>query len=1010
MGFFVSRRRGIMGDDKNKSSLLPISGVLIILAALGVTIFTQPFKGTRPFVPELRESYEKVNARLWQDPFRAVLDSVRDGKQPKSDGEFDISKAQNQQKPNKSESLKSKIGEKKTVTVLGVMVPGAPYAEDTEIRMRLRYATLSGLGRVGFIPDDAEHIGFIQITPSKNITLSSIMPFEWLTYTEDGKEKDSVLVVWINDNVFQKTPLLKLARLAEYLEPPKILKRRDGWFKIIGPATSTPLKEMVREVFDSDISKRLRGLQGTIIYSAIATVDNALLLRDSTSEKLSEDEAREKIVNRFDTCGIAFKRTIESDNKLAKELVHELKLRGVHLKDEKEKLDKDKKPHLVLVAEWDTYYGRSFYDVFIEAAIKEDVLLQEKEREKQRIARRVHRISYLRGIDGSLPGEKENIKDEKAEAKSDPLKDTKSLEQPIGKSQYDYLRRLAEETYRLDQDLQANKKGEIKAIGVMGTDFYDKYLVLQALRQRFPDVIFFTTDLDARFLHPDNIKWTRNLVVASNFGLSLRKDHEVDIQGEVPPFRDNYQTSVFLAVLRAFSDESYLGRTDNDQKVKELIKKDLQPLIFEIGRHQAVVLTDTRGTIHPGTHQVGGSIEFYIQIVAIILSALIFLFFTSTRVNTYAKGLIGDRKRSKIPAVIGALLIVVFAVAIYRISNRPGEEPFFIFEGISVWPTEVFRFTAILLSALFIYWSWRARKENTEYINKEFDFESSQDNGSKNGIWNWIKKVAELDWKPKESKQGVALEELWFEYVRRDQYHFGRVIIIAISYLLFCGLIVTFDVPVSPVRGTITSVIDKILVMVSVISFVALLSYVFDVTRCCRKFITMASNECSRKSNDQPDAPVQVQIDDQLTLIRLIAIRTDRVGKLIFYPFIVWLVMFVSRFDYFDNWRTPLGLALVISLGALYAWGCAFLLRQSAEGARTCALGRLKKLLFDTLKEENPNPERIKQMESVLDEVKSIRQGAFAPFTQHPVVQSLLVPFGGVGGIYLIEFLTKMNI
>ena len=67
-------------------------------------------------------------------------------------------------------------------------------------------------------------------------------------------------------------------------------------------------------------------------------------------------------------------------------------------------------------------------------------------------------------------------------------------------------------------------EGEIKAIGVVGTDFYDKYLVLQALRQRFPDVIFFTTDLDARFLHPDNFKWTRNLIVASNFGLSLRKD------------------------------------------------------------------------------------------------------------------------------------------------------------------------------------------------------------------------------------------------------------------------------------------------------------------------------------------------------------------------------------------------------------------------------------------------------------------------------------------------------
>ena len=120
--------------------------------------------------------------------------------------------------------------------------------------------------------------------------------------------------------------------------------------------------------------------------------------------------------------------------------------------------------------------------------------------------------------------------------------------------------------------------------------------------------------------------------------------------------------------------------------------------------------------------------------------------------------------------------------------------------------------------------------------------------------------------------------------------------------------------------------------------------------------------------------------------------------------------MFVSRFDYFDNWRTPFGLAVVVSMGALYAWTSAFLLRRSAEGARTCVVESLKDLLFLTLKKDKPNPDRIKQIESVLDEVKSIKQGAFAPFAQHPVVQSLLVPFGGVGGIYLVEFLTKMNI
>ena len=66
-------------------------------------------------------------------------------------------------------------------------------------------------------------------------------------------------------------------------------------------------------------------------------------------------------------------------------------------------------------------------------------------------------------------------------------------------------------------------------------------------------------------------------------------------------------------------------------------------------------------------------------------------------------------------------------------------------------------------------------------------------------------------------------------------------------------------------------------------------------------------------------------------LIQLIAKRTEVVGKLIYFPFIVWVLIAVSRLRYFDNWRTPLGLAIVISLGAILAWSCTVVLRRSAE-------------------------------------------------------------------------------
>ncbi len=1000
-----------MADDKNKGSLLPISTVAVILAALGVTMFVQPFKGNRPFIPEYRESYERVNARLWQDPFQAVLDSVKAGATLDSASQVDIERDARNGTAEKAFASRYLETDESTpkVTVLAVMVPGGPYFEDAENRMRYRYALLSGLNRVGFASVDAEHVEFIKIAPSdKRITLSNIIPFEWLEELkwetnaldrEDRKlQKESVLVIWISDNLFERTPLSKFARLLGYIKKRDELRRIDA-FKIIGPAISGTLQEMVREVYND---KSLTFDEGVDIYSAVATVDNARLLEDATGRQLPERSARELIKEKFREHKIRLIRTIGTDGALFDGLINELNLRGVNLRDERN--------HLLLIAEWDTYYGRSSKYLFNEAL---KAFLKKKgvpETEFDRHAKRVHFLSYLRGIDGSLPGEQEG-KDKKdggdAEVKNDPLSDVKKLEQPIGKSQYDYLRRLAEATYDLSRNLRARRNGEeFRAIGVMGSDFYDKYLVLQALRQRFPDVIFFATDLDGRFLHPDNIKWTRNLVVASNFDLSLRRDYVVDVQGEVPPFRDNYQTSVFLTVLQAFEDKwSYLDEGVRN-RLGQLAKEEasgngLQPLIFEIGRHKAVSLTDPGDTVHPQRQQAVVDVWFCLRVALGIALGLIVLFWTSGRVNHYMRRLYDAEGKYKVTAVGLVLFVAAFGYLILRVSNRADEEPFSLLEGISIWPAEILRFLAILLSALFLYLSWSSREANRKRIDERlFHVEEEsggplQANGSED--------------KPSETRQGTKLRELWRDYVKRDldRHRVLRVIAILIPYTLLCGVMISLDPPASPVRGRLSSGIDHAVSLVSSIFLVAVIFYIFDVTRCCRRFITNASDNIVALHQTYGD--VRDQVNNELTLIRLIAMRTETVGKLIFYPFIVWFVVFISRFDYFDNWRTPSGLAVVISLGAVYAWSSAFLLRQSAERARASALGRLKDLLLANLADKDPSPSLTRHIEAVLDEVRSMRQGAFTPFTQHPLLQSLLVPFGGVGGIYLIDFLTKMN-
>ena len=1037
-----------MGDDKNRTPLIPISGVLVILAALGVTIFTQPFKGARPPAPDYRECHTKVNARLWQDPFQAVLDGV-EGRESLSPCEFNILQGASLIAPKKS--CRAPVGgveDHGKLTVLGVMVPGAPYVEDGEKRMRYRYALLSGLGRLGYVPEDSEHIEFMKILTDgepESYTLSNVMPMERLASSKPGAEGNRILVLWINDTVFEKEPLKKIDRLVEYLGFP--FKSQEVGLKIIGPARSETLRGMLREAWNK---ARKAGAQRYNIYSAMATVDDRTLLRDVVCEgnpkggectdvrRMSDAEARDKIEKKFDAAGIGLIRTIGADKELTHNLVDELKLRNLDLMDDK--------AQILLVAEWDTYYGRSFEKAFRERiydGLKEKTgpSLSETERRMALTSAfgRIRRISYLRGIDGRLPGEKEEKKDgqkdEKSQVQNDVSKGAKKLEQAVGKSQYDYLRRLSEEVGRINDDLRHRGKGEIRAVGVMGTDFYDKYLVLQALRQKFSDAIYFTTDMDARYLHSDNIEWTRNLLVASNFNLSLRNDDKVGIQGEIPPFRDSYQTSIFFAVLRAFSGEICPPGAIGCPAARYL-SEDIEflrtPMIFEIGHGSAVLLTDPGDSIHPLRGQpYWGDWKVY----AVLALATAFLILTSTYLNRMVKRSVIHVKRLvrakqldyaeksdhrsttyRIGAFTATVTTVVgVALLINWVSGLDGEEPFSISEGISVWPTEILRMTAIALSWIFFYRAYTSRKESTERIAKRFHVDAktaSESPHSGRPGEGWVSNVLGLGWEP-ERPEDRSLKEVWQEYRDHDKgsYRFWRVTIAATLYLGFCWLIIAFDPPVSPVRGLKSLLVDRCTLAVCVVSFVILVSYVFDVTSCCRRFIAIATEAFANKSGPQTDSEIRDRITEGLELIRLIAARTAVIGKFLFYPFIVWLIMIFSRFTYFDNWRAPVGLVVVMSLAAAYAWASAFLLRLGAEKARARVMDWCQRLQSATLlSNQTANMRKVGQLEYAMQEIRSIREGAFASLSQHPLLHVLFVAFGGLGGMFGLDLLSKLNL
>jgi hypothetical protein len=200
----------------------------------------------------------------------------------------------------------------------------------------------------------------------------------------------------------------------------------------------------------------------------------------------------------------------------------------------------------------------------------------------------VHLFSYMRGLDGVVPGEEKADDKGKANKEKDRNKSaTSELKRPEGQSQKDYLRRLARQIEEIKRELENKGDSSIRAIGVLGSDAYDKLMILEALRPIFPKAVFFTTDLDTRLMHPKEFEVTRNLIVAASFGLQLEKN----LQKTIPPFRDSYQTATFLATQIALDD------ANNGEKISqdEINNKLGSARLFETGFNKAIDLSKEGG-------------------------------------------------------------------------------------------------------------------------------------------------------------------------------------------------------------------------------------------------------------------------------------------------------------------------------------------------------------------------------------------------------------------------------
>ncbi|HEX3494865.1 MAG TPA: hypothetical protein VHT48_05795 [Methylocella sp.] len=628
-------------DEKPGTKLASGSAIMVALVATGFYFFHReaPLVDMRPLAEARLEEHaapQEVEARLWQDPIGAV-DKFRD-----RSGARDVEQKCLANPLLEAPPCKLPLGknDKKTL-VLGVTVSGAPYPEDIERRRRTRYAVLAGLEQARFGPEDRRHIGYFvwsqspsqapflskkalelpllawgvpasahfacvsaacvstatmvhgvwplfslfQSLPDAALAEPAIVPYERFKRLPDAPEAndlvDSVLVLWLKDDVLMQKPLTALDALVGKLHRDQNSANRDqnSAIKFIGPSSSDMLQEMVNEALAqngftcSGAKSGWRNLDDVRFYSYLAGAPDEYLfgnLHNSCGGSLQND---------FENLGIHLQRTVATEDTLAKGIRDELSLRRIDPVSD----------HIALISEWDTLYGQTLPKA-VEHAFAPDGPTS------------IHKFTYLRGLDGLLPSSagKEDAKQEKStntgtktSGSSDFFKienDTQSLERPIGESQYDYLRRISAQLHKVDDDLrkQAHKEGQekkIKAIGVLGGDVFDKLLILRALRPEFPEALFFTTDFDEAFTIKSELPFTRNLLISSSFGPNLSEW----LQGDIPFFRDTYQASAFLATQVAVGHLAKKLEETPNHFGTDLSSQLRVPRLFEVKRNGEVL-------------------------------------------------------------------------------------------------------------------------------------------------------------------------------------------------------------------------------------------------------------------------------------------------------------------------------------------------------------------------------------------------------------------------------------
>lgn len=976
--------------------------VLLALGAMSAVWLSRqaPLKESRtPPTPAIRETVGAVraDAPLWADPFLAIESS------PES-----LKRAIDKIPPvslntvvarDEFQSVADEAGDQysQSTRMLVVELPSGSDAVSAERRIRTRYAVVSALLRAGYAPAEPDSI---RVTTVINSFLRKItIPYEIFRQDAvDNRAFPSVWVVWTSSDHYRGSGLDKwtsrLTKIFFGLDD----ARPQGW--AIGPLSSDEYIEMLNGRWLAD--DRSDDSIPPVVLSPWATIPDASLKGYLRPNR----EIRPPHVL----------RRVVPDDFVIRTLIQELKTRG---------FDPVGAGHrLAVICDSDTAYGRA-----LTSTVREEIQAAWPELKRDGVAAEQPRkdrdpliqYNYLRQLDGVWRGSE---RDTQASQSSGSSKGESAIERPYGTTQKDYLRRLAAELHATDDGIRNSRPtfrsdARVFAALVLASDPHDKLLIIEAVRAETPWITLATTDLDASLINPPPEACTRNLLVASAFGLTAPPE----LQGPTPPFRDQYQTAVYACTLEALDFD-----TQSEGSIDDLMSADMDsPRLYEISRTGTIQLVgpESANVLAPGLRLVKYVLAGCILAAVVAISLALRSCFAERHWTSLHEP---HGNRITIEARCCAILLTLFAIGgsvllvwagsmLFHYRSDPSSEPFALCDGTSAWVTLLTRCTVGAASGYFVLLMWIQLQKHARETIDQHALAVAYTPALRwwQGLLPFLAAPAVSFSSTGERTINGPLECRRFLEAARIGNRLARTTLLTIIAVLVQMLIMNafgLDYRSASIRGAAIRDLDMVSGAVVWIAITVMVAFVLDATflancgvRWLSKGRTLYRHQTLKRVGNTTG--IEHSLAGHYLDIVLVARVGEAVSQLVYVPVALLIVLMLTYSWVFDNWIWWPIVYVSFACNIVLISIAGLLLRFSAEKARGIEIDRLKQKRSMAIQRGNRAAQSA--IEEVITRISDISWGSYRPFSQQPFFRVIFYPLGATGVFGIVQLIQSLT-